>query len=108
MDLHEYQVKALRTAAALPEDERLLNAALGLAGEAGEFADAVKKSRHQGHPFDPDKLIEEAGDALWYLAQAAHALGISLDDIAAANLTKLSARYPEGFAAERSMYRASE
>ncbi|MFI5261387.1 MAG: nucleoside triphosphate pyrophosphohydrolase family protein [Candidatus Limnocylindrales bacterium] len=86
----------------------LVVAALGLAGEAGEFADQVKKYVAQGHALDRDRLVDEAGDILWYVAKAARALGISLDEIAARNVAKLAARYPDGFAAQRSIGRDGE
>ena len=97
MNLDEYQRLALRTARDLPANERLLNAALGLAGEAGEFADSVKKIRFHGHESDPDELIKELGDLLWYTALAAHALGVPLAQVAERNITKLRGRYPAGF-----------
>ncbi|HDN05055.1 MAG TPA: nucleotide pyrophosphohydrolase, partial [Chloroflexi bacterium] len=40
-------------------------AALGLAGEAGEFANLVKKMTAHGHAFDPASLKDELGDVLW-------------------------------------------
>jgi NTP pyrophosphatase (non-canonical NTP hydrolase) len=86
----------------------LVIAALGLAGEAGEFADRVKKSLAQGHELDRDVLAGEAGDILWYVAKAARALGVTLDEIATRNVAKLAARYPDGFAAQRSIGRDPE
>jgi len=88
--------------------EGLVVAALGLAGEAGEFADQVKKVVAQGHPLDRQRLAAEAGDILWYVAKAARALGVSLDEIASGNIAKLAARYPDGFATGRSLTRDPE
>lgn len=107
MDFSDYQSKALRTASlksfeGLPA---LQNAALGLAGESGEFADAIKKASFQGHAIDPAHLSEEIGDILWYCALAARALNRDLADIAKENIDKLSARYPEGFDVDRSVHR---
>lgn len=78
---------------------------LGLAGESGEVADCVKKIVAHGHPLDAEKLAKELGDVLWYLAVMADAIGYSLEDIAAQNIVKLKARYPEGFSHERSLTR---
>jgi NTP pyrophosphatase (non-canonical NTP hydrolase) len=70
MQWTEYQTLASRTFnMQLNRTERLENAALGLIGEAGEIADLIKKHRHHGHPLDRDKVIDECGDLLWYVAQ---------------------------------------
>lgn len=104
MTLNEYQEKALRTATQeMTADE--LYPALGMAGEAGEFADLVKKYRYQGHPRELERLIEEAGDVLWNVAVAAASLGVSLEGLAKYNIKKLEKRYPDGFDAERSVHR---
>ena len=76
---------------------RLLNAALGIPGEAGEVADIVKKSMFQGHKLDKEHIAKELGDIAWYLALAADAIGYDLETIFQMNIDKLSARYPEGF-----------
>lgn len=79
--------------------------ALGLAGEAGEVADIVKKIYGHGHTLDIEKLKLELGDLLWYLSETATYLGLSLEEIAEANIVKLAKRYPEGFTTERSVNR---
>ena len=79
--------------------ERLLTAAVGLSAESGEFLEIVKKIAFQGKPYDDANrrhLAIELGDVLWYVAQACIALDLSLDDVLAKNIEKLSARYPEG------------
>lgn len=53
-------------------------------------------------------MAEEAGDVLWYLAEIADALGITLEDIARRNIAKLRNRYPDGFDPERSRNREGE
>ena len=75
----------------------MIVSALGLAGEAGEFANLVKKMTAHGHPFNKESLEDELGDVLWYLAEAATAAGLELEDIANHNVQKLIKRYPEGF-----------
>lgn len=50
-------------------------------------------------------MVEELGDVLWYCAELAVGLGVTLEDVAAANIDKLRARYPQGFDAERSRNR---
>lgn len=103
----EYQRQAMRTAnKSLPADEKLLNAVMGMCGEAGEAIDLLKKHRAQGAALDIDRLAKEVGDCLWYIAEFAEASGVSLAEIAQRNIAKLKARYPEGFSEERSNNRA--
>lgn len=82
--------------------------ALGLTGEAGEFADHVKKHLAQGHALDATVLDKEAGDMLWYLARYATWRGTTLGHIARLNLAKLKARYGEKFTPEASQTRAAD
>lgn len=81
--------------------------ALGVSGEAGEVAEIMKKHLGHKHDLDKDKLIEELGDVLWYLAAIASKLNISLDTVAKENLKKLRTRYPNGFNSEDSKNRKS-
>lgn len=102
-----YQVAAARTVnVELTESERLLQALLGLAGETGEVVDYMKKVLYHGHALDKEKLSDELGDVLWYIAELASAMGLDLDRVARQNVEKLKARYPEGFNTERSVERA--
>lgn len=106
MTLDEYQQQAGRTDPYPPGSrDAMLNGALGLAGEAGEVVEAVKKHIFHGHALDRQALMRELGDVLWYVARLAAALGISLGDVAALNLDKLQRRYPNGFSHERSRAR---
>lgn len=101
--MREYQLLALRTAN--KEKDLVLNGVLGLSGETGEVADIVKKHLFQGHELNEDKLIDELGDVLWYIAITAKGLGVGLEEVARHNVEKLKKRYPEGFATERSINR---
>lgn len=102
--LNDYQTQAARTA----DRCSLLHAALGLTGEAGEFAELIKKFHYHGHSLDATKAIKELGDILWYVAYAATTLNVTLDDVAQRNLDKLRARYPDGFSAKASINRKPE
>lgn len=102
MELNSYQLAAAATAI-YPRDQRLsglVYAALGLAGEAGEVANKVKKVLRDDHSVLTDdrkaELCGELGDVLWYIAAAASELGVSMEDLAVANLSKLSARQTAG------------
>lgn len=103
MTIKEYQRKAMRTATHKCYDEA--NAALGLAGEAGEVADEVKKCMYQGYPWQPSKIIEELGDVLWYVALMADLMNVPLEYVMQANIEKLERRYPDGFSSEASVNR---
>ena len=106
MQINEYQSLAMRTAnQSLAQESQLINAALGLCGEAGEFADLIKKVNYQGHDKDQDHLVKELGDICWYIALAATALNVDLELVMATNIEKLKARYPDGFKASLSMVR---
>ena len=106
MTLNEYQELALRTSRnELTSKEHLMNGCLGLAGEAGECCDLLKKHQFQDGREIREKLLDELGDVLWYVSETATALGIWMDDIALHNIEKLKKRYPEGFDADRSLHR---
>ena len=106
MTLEEYEQLAARTLnPSLSRDQRLLDAAAGLAEEAGEVLGLVRKHVFMGHTLDPARVTTELGDALWCLTAAAGALGVSLEDVAAANIAKLRRRYPDGYSNERSVER---
>ncbi len=99
MTFEEYQKEAQKTAL-YPEAYRLVYPALGLAGEAGELANKVKKvlRDHGGHLTAEarEALLQELGDVLWYVAQVATDLGASLEAVAQANLAKLRSRMERG------------
>lgn len=97
MNLYDYQELANRTAKDLNFDKALTHAALGLTGEAGEFADAAKKHLIYAQTCDFENLREEIGDLLWYCAYAANVLGFSLETIARLNIEKLAKRYPDQY-----------
>ncbi len=106
MTVNEYQRKAMTTLnPALSKKDVLINSVMGLCGESGEAIDIVKKWLAQGHPLDKVRLAKELGDVAWYLAEAATALDLPLEEIFQGNLDKLKARYPEGFQEERSLAR---
>lgn len=74
--------------------------------EPDEVADEVKKCLYQGREWDPEKIIEELGDVLWYVALAADMLDVPLDFVMEYNIDKLQKRYPDGFSFEASEERA--
>lgn len=107
--LNEYQDAAYEFASEQGRNNAVLNGVLGLSGESGECADIVKKHLFQGHEMNKDKLKDELGDVLWYVALTAKGLGLTLEDIAQYNIEKLSKRYPTGhFRAEDSRHRQGD
>lgn len=106
MDLNDYQALAARTAdSAEPYSRRVMIAALGLTGEAGEVAELVKKGIGHGHGIQRHEIAEELGDLLWYIAEMASVNELDLEAIAEQNISKLKDRYPDGFSTEASLAR---
>ena len=105
MTLNEYQQAAQRTASTKTTDDKILNGIMGMCGEIGEVADILKKYLFQGHEFDREKMIKECGYVIWYVAELAAGLGMTLEDLYQLNVDKLRRRYPDGFDPERSMHR---
>jgi NTP pyrophosphatase (non-canonical NTP hydrolase) len=99
VELSEYQ-RLSRSTAQYPRSEALTYPALGLAGEAGEFADHAKKViRDDGGQVTDERraaMAKELGDVLWYVAQLASELQLDLDGIAQMNLDKLLSRQRRG------------
>lgn len=101
MDFNTYQKKAKETAV-YPSTVSITYPVLGLCGEAGEVAEIIKKALRSEQPFDTNKLMDEMGDVLWYLAALASDLRIQLSDVAERNIRKLANRKEEGTLKERS------
>lgn len=95
-----YQRESRKTWNLVHTDHPIVYPTLGLANEAGEVAGKVKKLFRDkgGHIGEADReaLKQELGDVLWYLAQIATELGLSLQEIAEANLEKLFSRLERG------------
>ena len=111
MDTNDYQVAAARTLIDKPDfvltNSELMTIwnAIGLAGEAGEVCELVKKGIFHQHGLDREKIFKELGDLCWYLASLCTNLDIELGDVMAGNIAKLLTRYPNGFSSADSMAR---
>lgn len=79
-----------------PEKYAVIYPALGLAGEAGEIAEKVKKSLRGDKPLQNEEVVKELGDVLWYITSMADDLGFSLQDVINKNVEKLSSRKERG------------
>jgi NTP pyrophosphatase (non-canonical NTP hydrolase) len=95
--LNNYQMQA-REFAIYPERMQVVYPALGLAGEAGEVADKVKKIYRDGKDDARfrGEIAKEIGDVLWYCATLADDLGFSLQQVAEMNIHKLKSRKVAG------------
>ena len=100
MDFKEYQEKSRKTALYPEVGNNFVYPTLGLAGEAGEVSEKIKKViRDKGGVIDAataQEIQKELGDVLWYLSQIASELTLSLEDVATGNLQKLYDRMERG------------
>ena len=98
MNFNDYQEMA-KTTAIYDKTHAILYPALGLAGEAGEVANKVKKLIRDGYETNKDyreALSHEIGDVLWYCAVLADDIGCDLQSIANDNLVTLKDRQARG------------
>ena len=93
LGFNEYQKHAYNLISEEGKKDMVTNVVLGRAGESGECGDIVKKHKYQGHELDKEHLKDELGDVLWYIAETASGLGITLEEVAQYNLDKLHKRY---------------
>ena len=97
MNFEEYQKEAKQTALYPNRLKNLEYPTLGLAGEAGEVANIVKKiQRDFGGEITDEiraKLKDELGDVLWYISACADELNLTLTEIAEFNVQKLASRH---------------
>lgn len=105
MNFAEFQQLAIRTAKPLEFRENVRHVTYGLCGEAGEFADAIKKWDIYEQELDVQNAIEELADVLWYVALGAEAFDVSMEEIAQTVIKKLSKRYPEKYTDELAQVR---
>ena len=92
MNLDDYQKRA-RITAMYPDEHSVVYPAIGLAGEAGEVCNKIKKRlRGDKTEFNTSDISDELGDVLWYVANLASDLNLSLDAVATRNINKLRDR----------------
>ena len=100
INFDEYQRDSRKTWHLIHTDHALVYPTLGLTNEAGEVAGKIKKifRDHGGSVTEADRLAlkAELGDVLWYLTQICTELDLTLEEVAAHNLTKLFARLERG------------
>ena len=91
MTFEEYQAKAHETNQ-YPKEYLMECLALGLCSEAGEVAGKVKKSHRDGIGFNHNGVIDEIGDCIWYCSELARLCGVTLQEVAERNISKLASR----------------
>ncbi len=100
MTFEEYQKKSKKTALYPDKGNNYIYPVLGLNGEAGEVAEKFKKiirdKEGKISEKDREEITKELGDVLWYIAQIASELNLSLDEIAKNNIIKLQDRMERG------------
>ena len=98
MNFNRYQDEALRSDRTLDQNDMTSTIVpmLGLAGETGQLLTEYKKHLRDGkaHRLFEDRVAEELGDLLWYIANVASKFNLSLSDIARENLAKIEQRKP--------------
>lgn len=88
-----------------PSETMIIWNAVGLAGEAGEVVDYLKKGIFHQHGYLVEHVQEELGDLLWYVAGLCTQMGFSMESVMERNIDKLKQRYPGGFSVEDSIGR---
>jgi NTP pyrophosphatase (non-canonical NTP hydrolase) len=104
MNLNEYQEAALKTAVYPRDPVGILYPFLGLASEAGEVCGKMSKilrgdfkgSTEAQRSAHTKLIVSELGDVLWMLSACAREVGVSLEDVAQANIAKLAERANRG------------
>ena len=104
MGFDEYQKQIEKYDLMAPEGDvvsmGMIEKVLGLAGEAGEVADKVKKLvRDRGGAISEDdkaEIVKELGDVLWYTATIARYLEVPFSEMAEGNVQKLESRQQRG------------
>ena len=86
----------------------LLHMAIGVAGEAGELLDAIKKFAIYNKELDVDNVIEELGDLEFYMEGMRQQFNFSRAEILKLNFQKLSIRYPQGYSDKAAQLRADK
>ncbi|MCL2587410.1 MAG: nucleoside triphosphate pyrophosphohydrolase family protein [Firmicutes bacterium] len=98
MNFNEFQTEAMKTAS--PRDdqrEKLAYGMLGLFGESGEVAELLKKYLRGDGDLPVERLRNEMGDVMWYIAYLCDALGFTMEEAAELNIKKLRARHGESY-----------
>lgn len=98
MELRDYELLAMRTAKDMGSQKmNLIHAAMGMCSDAGEACDVAKAHTIYNKEFDLEHFVEELGDTLWFIVLGARSAGVTLEQVARANILKLQKRYPDKY-----------
>ena len=99
-EFNTYQTEYRKTSGIIPMDHPIVYPTMGLMNEAGEVAGKIKKifRDQNGQIIEEDRqsLKNELGDVLWYLTQICTELGLTLEEVAETNITKIFSRQERG------------
>lgn len=98
MKIKEYQKSAMSFTQSpdKPIDEKIIQASLGICGEAGELAEKVKKCYIENkQSYTKEEWVHEMGDILWYMTLMCDAMGVDIEEVMTANIEKLTNRYKD-------------
>lgn len=93
---HENDIQVHRLHDDANSSVRLLHGILGVATEAGEMLEALRKGLNS-EGFDTVNLFEECGDNQWYIAAMLRVMGKTFTDAEVTNIAKLRKRFPNKF-----------
>lgn len=82
---------------------RIEHGVFGVVTEAGELMADVKKAKIYGKEVERERLIDEMGDVMWYLALLSDAIGTNFEEIWEKNIKKLQVRFPEGYDSSKAL-----
>lgn len=89
-------------------NNHLVHMALGIAGEAGELVDVIKKATIYNRTLDRKNIIEELGDLEWYMQGLRSWLGVTREQVLQYNIEKLNLRYPQRYTDQAAQERADK
>jgi len=93
MDFNSYQKKSRKTAIYPKKDENIVYPVLGIAGEVSDkIKKILREEKGKVSSENRKEIAKELGDLLWYIAQLATELGLSLNEIAQLNIEKTKSR----------------
>jgi NTP pyrophosphatase (non-canonical NTP hydrolase) len=105
LTIRDYYRAAKRTINPLLTWEQTRSHALhGIASECGEIHGLYQKV-YQGHDLVKERVMDEAGNLMWFIMELCFAEGIDPEEMLAYNIDKLCKRYPDGFDPQRSLHR---
>lgn len=89
-------------------DADALHMAVGIAGEAGELLDAIKRGAIYKKDYDKENIIEELGDLEFFMEHLRQLFQVTREETIKRNVIKLDKRYNKGYSNEAASARADK